>query len=320
MQFTTGLRIDLGARWEKVDIKRPDELKQTVNLDDGSLARFANHHGKGQFAPGITASASLLDTRRELPVRRSSGLFRALDTDFPFAERQQLHDQPDCDRHHADDGISARSLTSTPTALSSSMHGVLHQVRQRRFQQLTCSTSTRVHRTQQQGFAAPRLTASSSKAASIRSTVRSELQCNLAEPGIQVADLYHVGQQPAGAARLHRNQLIRVPKNQLRIVPGFQSVGRQVALQFSAEYEGKRYVDTANSVVLPRTRPITRARATTSRSHFAVAYADNITNSLGLTEGNPARASLQSSDAGAKHLPRSTIARALLSSFLHDKF
>ena len=48
------------------------------------------------------------------------------------------------------------------------------------------------------------------------------------------------------------NQLIRVPKVSVRVVPGFNLFGQRLRLQASWEWEGARYVDTANSVVLPK--------------------------------------------------------------------
>ncbi len=48
------------------------------------------------------------------------------------------------------------------------------------------------------------------------------------------------------------NQLIRVPKVSVRVVPGFNLFDQRLRLQVSWEWEGARYVDTANSVVLPK--------------------------------------------------------------------
>jgi outer membrane receptor protein involved in Fe transport len=105
------------------------------------------------------------------------------------------------------------------------------------------------------------------------------------------------------------NQLIRVPKVSYRLVPGINLMNNRLRLQLSYEYEGKRYVDTANSVVLPSYHTINasaRFDATPQLSLFL--YADNINNSLGLTEGNPRAGELASSDAGANTF----IARPLL--------
>lgn len=105
------------------------------------------------------------------------------------------------------------------------------------------------------------------------------------------------------------DQLIRVPKTSFRIVPGFNLLNDKLRVQMTYEYEGKRYADTANSVVLPQYHTIgasLRYQATPELSFFL--YADNLNNSLGLTEGNPRSGELASSDAGASVF----IARPLL--------
>jgi outer membrane receptor protein involved in Fe transport len=104
-------------------------------------------------------------------------------------------------------------------------------------------------------------------------------------------------------------QLIRVPKVSARLVPGLNLLGDTLRLQASWEYEGKRFVDSANSLVLPSYHVINLS----ARYRFADAwtgylYVDNVGNSLGLTEGNPRAGELQSADAGAN----SFIARPVL--------
>ncbi|MBM7129589.1 TonB-dependent receptor [Dyella mobilis] len=96
------------------------------------------------------------------------------------------------------------------------------------------------------------------------------------------------------------DQLIRVPRKSARIVPGVNLLNNKLRLQAAFEYEGKRFSDTANSVVLPQYTTLgfsARYQATPDLSFFV--YADNITNSLGLTEGNPRSGELKSTDAGA---------------------
>jgi outer membrane receptor protein involved in Fe transport len=105
------------------------------------------------------------------------------------------------------------------------------------------------------------------------------------------------------------NQLIRVPKVSVRVVPGFNLFNQRLRLQAAWEYEGARYVDTANSVVLPHYDVLSASARFSVTDHFDVyGYVDNITNSLGLTEGNPRAGEVQSADAGAT----SFIARPIL--------
>ncbi|WEK02279.1 MAG: TonB-dependent receptor [Candidatus Sphingomonas phytovorans] len=96
------------------------------------------------------------------------------------------------------------------------------------------------------------------------------------------------------------NRLIRVPTVSLRLVPGLNLLDGRIRLQGSWEYEGARYVDTANSVRLPAYGTINlSARFDVSRSLSLYGYVDNLNNSLGLTEGNPRAGELQNADAGA---------------------
>ena len=95
------------------------------------------------------------------------------------------------------------------------------------------------------------------------------------------------------------NRLIRVPKTSLRIVPGLNLVDQRLRLQLSWEYEGDRFVDTANSVVLPAYDVLNAsARFAVNDNMELYGYVDNVTNSLGLTEGNPRAGEVQSADAG----------------------
>lgn len=96
------------------------------------------------------------------------------------------------------------------------------------------------------------------------------------------------------------NQLIRVPKMSYRVVPGVNLLDGRLRLQLAYEHEGERYVDTANSVRLPSYDVLSAsARYDVLPSLSLFLYADNMTNSLGLTEGNPRAGELASADVGA---------------------
>lgn len=96
------------------------------------------------------------------------------------------------------------------------------------------------------------------------------------------------------------NQLIRIPTVSLRIVPGLNLLDGRFRLQASWEYEGARFVDTANSVRLPAYATVNlSARFDVSKRLSLYGYVDNLNNSLGLTEGNPRAGEIQNGDAGA---------------------
>ncbi|TCM16151.1 outer membrane receptor protein involved in Fe transport [Novosphingobium sp. PhB165] len=104
-------------------------------------------------------------------------------------------------------------------------------------------------------------------------------------------------------------RLIRVPITSLRVVPGFNLLDNRLRLQGSVEYEGARYVDTANSVKLPAYTTINLSASFAVNDRLTVyGYVDNVNNSLGLTEGNPRAGEVQNGEAGASVF----IARPLL--------
>lgn len=96
------------------------------------------------------------------------------------------------------------------------------------------------------------------------------------------------------------NQLIRVPKRSARVVPGLNLFDGRLRLQLAYEYQGARYVDTANTVRLPSYDVWSAtARFELGDRWTLFLYGDNLDNSLGLTEGNPRAGELQSGDAAA---------------------
>ncbi len=116
------------------------------------------------------------------------------------------------------------------------------------------------------------------------------------------------------------NQLVRVPKTSYRLVPGLNLLGDKLRLQLSYEYEGARFVDSANSVRLPSYTVLNfsaRYQFTPALSGFA--YVDNINNSQGLTEGNPRAGELASADAGANtFLARPVLGRTVRAALKYD--
>jgi outer membrane receptor protein involved in Fe transport len=94
------------------------------------------------------------------------------------------------------------------------------------------------------------------------------------------------------------NQLIRVPHTSIRALPGFNLFRNRLRLQSAIEFEGRRYTDVANSQVLPAyTKVDIDASVKVSKEITIFGVIDNLTNSLGLTEGNPRQGEIQSAEA-----------------------
>ena len=107
-------------------------------------------------------------------------------------------------------------------------------------------------------------------------------------------------------------QLIRVPEIGLRVVPGVNLLDNRLRLEAPIEYYSKRYADTANTQSLPAYTVVNlNARwDVTDALSFSLAGV-NLTNEIGLTEGNPRAGQFISGDAGAKYyLARPVLGRS----------
>lgn len=98
-------------------------------------------------------------------------------------------------------------------------------------------------------------------------------------------------------------QLIRVPKLGVRLVPGVTLLDGALRAQMQVEYYSKRYADVANSQELPSYWVLNAsARYNLTERLTVSANGENLTNSIGLTEGNPRAGQFVSGDAGARYI------------------
>lgn len=84
------------------------------------------------------------------------------------------------------------------------------------------------------------------------------------------------------------NQLLRVPRSSFRLVPGVNLLDGRLRLELDLERYGDRFSDAANSVVLPDYFVVNaNARYDFNTQLSLYLYGENLTNEVGLTEGNP---------------------------------
>jgi outer membrane receptor protein involved in Fe transport len=94
------------------------------------------------------------------------------------------------------------------------------------------------------------------------------------------------------------HQLLRVPKLGLRATPAVTLLDGRFRAQMDVEHYSKRYADAANISKLPAYTVLNasvRFKLTDRISFWA--YGDNLTNAIGLTEGNPRAGELTSGQA-----------------------
>jgi outer membrane receptor protein involved in Fe transport len=95
------------------------------------------------------------------------------------------------------------------------------------------------------------------------------------------------------------NMLLRVPRTSYRLTPGINLLQGRLRGELDFEYYGKRFADAANLVELPSYDVINfNARYNVNDRLSLHFYADNLNNSLGLTEGNPRQGQITNADVG----------------------
>ncbi|QNE07186.1 TonB-dependent receptor [Croceicoccus marinus] len=98
------------------------------------------------------------------------------------------------------------------------------------------------------------------------------------------------------------NQLIRVPKLALRAVPGVNLFDGRLRAELEVEHYTKRYPDIANNQTLPSyTQLNINARGEVTENIVLGLNIMNLTDELGLTEGNPRAGSFDAGDANSEY-------------------
>ncbi len=115
------------------------------------------------------------------------------------------------------------------------------------------------------------------------------------------------------------NQQIRTPKISGRIVPGVTLLDGKLRVQGELQYYGKRYSDIANTLTIPSYYLVNmQVRYDFSERLSLFGNVTNLTNEIGLTEGNPRAGQFISGEAGARYyLARPELGRAFRASLLY---
>lgn len=96
------------------------------------------------------------------------------------------------------------------------------------------------------------------------------------------------------------NRLVRVPKTSTRLTPAVNLMGDRFRAELDFQYFGDRFGDAANTQKLPSYHLLNASvRFNVTDKLTVYGYGTNLTNELGLTEGNPRAGAIISSEAGS---------------------
>ncbi len=316
-QVNDKLRIDSGLRWEKASSSGWNEVRQRVN--GGTLATSQMLTGSGLYVNHDLSSDDLgWSVGANWQFSDSIGLFGRWTSAFRLPSLgNYLTRNDNCDATSADTvaacvaGNNATADTQTMdlaevgfkfanplfSAYATAFYTQYDNVG---FSNYHFNADTGVS-TREAGYASTRTFGLELETAWYP-TDWFDLRVNATWQDAQYRDLRY-SELVDGAPVLRDfvgNQLIRVPELSLRAVAGINLLDQRLRLQLAAERQGERFVDTANSVRLPSYELLNLSARYELTDRFSVyGYVDNLTNSLGLTEGNPRAGELASSDAGA---------------------
>jgi len=300
-QITDQFRVDAGIRWEKVNTKGSQEGTRTVNLGDGTtLADNEVLTGNGVFTPfdesfdrvGFTVGVDWQFASNAGAFARYTSAFRLPSVGSFITSATATPRNQGIDMWEAGLKYSSPLLTLYATAFLTDFDaysignfvfapppgtGVIQQ---------TVYTDTRSYGVEFEGTVRPVTWFDFTLQATVQDPTFRNLRFNENSGGTLVPRDYS------------GNQLLRVPKLALRATPAVTLLDGRFRGQMDVEYYSKRYADAANTQKLPAYTVLNASVRFNLTDRVTLwAYGDNLTNSLGLTEGNPRSGELTSGQA-----------------------
>lgn len=300
-QITDQFRIDGGVRWEKVKTEGSQEGSRTVNLGDATtLADDQVLTGNGVFTPfdrsfdklGWTLGADWQFMPNAGAFARYTSAFRlpsvgSFITSATAVPRTQGIEMWEAGLKYASpvvtlyatafltdfDAYSIGNFVFAPPPAT----GVIQQ---------TVYTDTRAYGVEFEGTVRPAPWFDFTLQATVQDPTFRNLRYNENSGGTLVPRDYS------------GNQLLRVPKLALRATPAVTLLDGRFRAQMDVEYYSKRYADAANTQKLPSYTVLNASARFNLTDRITLwAYGDNLTNAIGLTEGNPRAGELTSGQA-----------------------
>jgi len=115
------------------------------------------------------------------------------------------------------------------------------------------------------------------------------------------------------------NSITRTPKVSLRVTPGVNLLDGRLRAEVDLQYYGKRFSDLANTLTIPDYYLLNaQVRFNVTDAVTLYGYATNLTNEIGLTEGNPRAGQFISGEVGSRYyLARPELGRTFKAAVLY---
>jgi outer membrane receptor protein involved in Fe transport len=319
-KITPHWRIDLGGRWERARIGGSVEGSTPIDLGDpGTLADDAVLTGNGMIEPidrhfsGLSWTAGV----NFHPVG-STGLFLRFTRIARLPSATEFNAAPD----RTDEAIVPITMAEAGLILQH-RHWSLSAVAFRtHFARLPFTdyrfdpeTSTYVDRTVIADTSTIGLELAGH--ADLFGPLRLDVQATLQDPQYRNFRYTELVYGLPVTRDVTGNQLIRVPKLAIRTTPSLDLLAGKLRIDMEFVHYSGRFADIANTQRLPAFSLINAHVNARITDHLTLAlHAANITNTLGLTEGNPRTGSFDTGGTGLKYfLARPEFGRSLRATF-----
>jgi catecholate siderophore receptor len=307
-QITPQLRIDGGLRWEQVTTRGAQEGSRTVNL--GNAATLADNSvltGNGVFTPfsrkfdrlGWTLGADWQFAERAGVFARFTSAFRLPSVGSFITSATAQPVTQGIDMWEAGLKYNSRFLSLYATAFLTDFDSF--GIGNTRFDPVTQGyvsqtvyTDTRAYGVEFEGIVRPAPWFDFT----VNATWQNPTFRNLRYDELTTDNSTTPPTQKLTPRDYSGNQLLRVPRLALRATPAVTLFDGRLRAQADVEHYSKRYADAANSSELPAYTVVNASvRLKVTDNIQLWAYGDNLTNTIGLTEGNPRAGELTSGQA-----------------------
>jgi len=298
-------RVDLGMRWEHVGIGGRMETAAPIDLgDSATLADNAVLTGTGTFTPirrrfsGWSGTAGVNFT-----PSRHAGIFARLTRIARLPSATEFTSTP----NRTDEAIVPIVMAEAGLILHRPSWNLSAVAFHTRFKRLPFTdyrfdpqTNAYVNRTSIADTATLGLELAGH--AELAGPLALDVQATLQDPRYRnFSYIELVGGQPVSRDATG-NQLIRVPRVSLSATPSLKLFAGRLRLDLELVHHSERYADIANSQRLPAFSLININANAKLGGHAALAlHITNLTNALGLTEGNPRLGAFDTGGVGSRY-------------------
>ena len=338
-QLTDQLRLDLGARWERIKLTGRNERSSTINLGQTpSLADDQAISGTGVFDPldrrfddwGATVGLNY-QWQPDVGVfaRYTKGFRLPSLGDFLTNTTRTDPRAQGIDLWEGGFKIEREKFSFYATGFYTYFDS--QSLTETRFDQATNSfisrtefASTKAHGVELEGVVRPTAWFDTTFNATIQDPrlgkfLFNERVAKVAGACPLASDTTTSGSDCLRQRDFSGNQQVRNPKVSLRVTPGVNLFSDRLRAQLEFQYYGKRFSDIANTLIIPEYMLLNaQMRFTVTERLQLFVYGTNLTNEIGLTEGNPRAGQFISGEAGVRYyLARPELGRAFKAAVLY---